>query len=118
MIDLALSNKIFINSRIEAAIQELDIIFSTDIGELIGDTNYGTNWYQFLNVLTPMVNELTRYIYAQINQTYYCRQLDYKVVVDHIPEDASSTYLVQITLEDKLEKDLSKNKRIKVYQIS
>ena len=48
MLDLALDTRIFINNELDAALQELDMIFNTENTELIGYPQYGTNWYQFL----------------------------------------------------------------------
>ena len=47
MIDLALDSKIFIDTNIDAALQELDLLFNTENTELIGYPEYGTNFEQF-----------------------------------------------------------------------
>ena len=66
MVDLALTDNIFTESKIEEAIQELDILFNTVPTELIGDTTYGSNFLQFLWSLTPMEESITKYIYDRI----------------------------------------------------
>ena len=49
MYDISInSNNLFVTDKIDAAIQELDLLFNTEPTELIGDVNYGTNWYNYL----------------------------------------------------------------------
>ena len=62
MLDLALDDRIFLNDPIDCAVQELDIILNTNCTELIGYTDYGTNFEQFLWEMTPSVEEIKKYI--------------------------------------------------------
>lgn len=118
MIDLALNNDLFIKNVLDAAIQELDILFSTEIGEVIGDVYYGVNWEQFLYVLTPMEEEVKKYIELQLQHTYYVKQLKYELEVQHEMGDVASTYLVKITLTDMKSLNDLDNKRVKLYKIN
>ena len=43
MIDLSLDNKVLVTDVMDAAVQELDILFNTTPTELLGYTSYGTN---------------------------------------------------------------------------
>ena len=40
MIDLAIDKRVFINNTMQEAIQELDMIFSTNPGEMIGNVYF------------------------------------------------------------------------------
>ena len=66
MLDLALDTRIFINNELDAALQELDMIFNTENTELIGYPQYGTNWYQFLWQLDYSPEDLQKYVYEKI----------------------------------------------------
>ena len=82
MVDLALTDNIFTESKIEEAIQELDILFNTTPTELIGDTTYGSNFLQFLWSLTPMEDSITKYIYDRIaGYTVYAASLKKEINV-------------------------------------
>jgi hypothetical protein len=118
MLDLAIDNKLFINTKMDAALQELDILFNTEIGEIIGSPSYGANWYQFLYVLTPMESELQRYVDNLINSTYYCSKMLYSVKVKYVSGEATSSYIVSITIQDPDADADDPNKTInKIYNI-
>lgn len=49
MIDFNLQEgKPVINDDIECLIQQIDILFDTSPGDVLGDLNYGTDYYQYL----------------------------------------------------------------------
>ena len=99
MLDLAIDNRVFIYDIIDAAIQEIDLLFNTTNTELIGYTDYGTNWMQFLWVLNPSITELENYIYNKLNDTYFVRQLDYQVnVAVNEDSEVNASYIVSIDL--------------------
>ena len=77
MIDLALTGDIIIDNELDEALQELDILFNTENTELIGYPEFGTNFEQFLWEVTPAVEDVKRYIYEVLAQTYYCQKLYY-----------------------------------------
>lgn len=115
MLDLALSTDIFIEDKLTAAIQELDILFNTKPGEVIGDSSYGVNWLQFLYTLTPMESEMTTYVTTLINlHTYYAASLDVDVDCEFVQGQVSSMYYVMVGLRDP--NDSSKGV-IKTYEI-
>ena len=89
MVDLALTANIFTESKIEEAIQELDILFNTTPTELIGDTTYGSNFLQFLWSLTPMEDSITKYIYDRIaGYTVYAASLKKEINVTKYDDGA------------------------------
>lgn len=101
MYDISLNNNnLFITDRIEAAIQELDLMFNTEPTELIGDVNYGTNWYNYLWSLTPMINDLKNYIINRISQTYFASQFNPIVDVEFAQGIHTSIYVIKISLTD------------------
>ena len=101
MVDLALTNNIFTESKIEEAIQELDILFNTVPTELIGDTTYGSNFLQFLWSLTPMEDSITRYIYGRIaGYTVYAASLKKEVNVTIYDDVNETVYVIEISLFD------------------
>ena len=67
MIDIGLGNKVVIIDPLDAAVQELDILFNTTPTELIGNPNYGMNFFQFLWQTTPSTSTLEKYINDKIS---------------------------------------------------
>jgi len=100
MLDLALGSKVYINSILECAIQELDIIFNTENTELIGYPTFGSNFEQFLWALTPTTTELEKYIYEKIGETLYLKTLNYNVNVNTINGEYRLVYIVKIDVKD------------------
>lgn len=96
----AKNNDIFIHDDVGAAIQELDMLFNTEQTELIGDVNYGTNWWNYLWTLTPLESDMTNYIYTKINETYYASRMSPNVQVQFDRGTENSIYYVKITLTD------------------
>ena len=98
MLDLALDNRIVINTKLEAALQELDILFSTNNTELLGDTNYGTNFEAFLWNFNTSLDEIERYAIDKLDTTYYVRQFGYNVNVEEVEGEFRSIYVLHINL--------------------
>ena len=118
MIDLAIDNRVFINNNMQEAIQELDMIFSTNPGEMIGNVYFGADWYPFLNTLTPMETALKQYIKGLLADTYYCKMMDYDIEVAYIPGEITCQYVVSITLTDYSAPENSQyRQQNKIYQI-
>ena len=61
--DLSLTNEVFLDDKVDLALQELDILFNTEPTEMLGDTNYGVFLEQFLWDLNPPSSELKEYNY-------------------------------------------------------
>lgn len=99
VIDLALDNKIFVSDKLNAALQELDMLFNTTNTELIGHPKYGTNFESFLWQMTPSPNALKSYIEDKIkNFTLFCQEYDIVVEVEIVPGEYRSIYNVVIAL--------------------
>jgi hypothetical protein len=114
MIDLALNESLFIYDPLDAAIQELDILFGTKNTELIGNPDYGTAFEYFLWQLTPNVDSVDSYIREKINtSTIFVRNMKYNLKVYYYTDVAENIYVVQITLYDS-----SNRKKDKTYFIS
>ena len=101
MIDLALDTRIFIDTILDAAIQELDILFNTENTELIGYPQYGTNWLQFLWQLNPSPEDLQKYIYEKVSETFFVSQLDLNVDISTIEDNTGDlVYIVHVDISD------------------
>lgn len=98
--DLAIDNRVFLEDRVDAGVQELDMLFNTVNTELLGYPEYGTNFEQYLWDMTPSPQSLKSYIQNKINtQTMIMRELDYNVEVSVISGTARQIYLVQVVVK-------------------
>lgn len=99
MIDLALDSKIFIDTNIDAALQELDLLFNTENTELIGYPEYGTNFEQFLWSTSPSTDTVKEYIEDKIsNNTFFLAQMEHDVDVQILDGEYRQIYYVQISV--------------------
>ena len=102
MYDLSLDNSLFIYNQMDAALQELDILFGTENTELIGYPEFGTNFEQFLWQLNPAVESLRAYIVEKIqNNTLYLNQFQYNVDISILKGEFRNIYNVQISIKDQ-----------------
>ena len=102
MYDLSLTNDIFINNKMNAALQELDILFDTENTELIGYPNFGTNFEQFLWQLNPSESSLRAYIIEKIQfDTLFLVDFNYSIDIQIIPGELRNIYNVQIMIKDQ-----------------
>ena len=72
MIDLSISNKltdnIVINNDLIYVLQQIDLLFDTDIDDVLGDSSFGTNYDKYLYTLgvsnvsleTKILNDLNK----------------------------------------------------------
>lgn len=100
MIDLAIDSRVFINNEVDAALQELDLIFNTENTELIGYPNYGSNFEQFLWQMTPSPDSLQQYIKELFHNTYFLNKMSTDVKVQVLDGEYRNIYYVNITVED------------------
>lgn len=99
MIDLALDNSVFVNSNVNAALQELDILFNTENTELIGYPRFGSNFEQFLWQMNPSPNSLKTYMEELIkNNTVFCNEFDIIIDVNILEGEYRNIYNVIIVL--------------------
>ncbi len=97
---MALDTSVIIDNPVDAAVQELDLLLSTELGELIGDQSFGTNLEQYLWTLVPSPSNVQKYLQKKINEyTYWCRELDFTINVDVINGTVRDIYEVQIDLQ-------------------
>lgn len=101
MLDLALDGKVFITNKVDAALQELDLLFNTEKTELINNPYYGTNFEQFLWTLNPSFQQIEKYIHEQIANTFFLRDMKHDVNVEIIKGDYRYIYLIQISVTDE-----------------
>jgi len=98
MLDLALDNRIFIENNLDAAIQELDLLFNTECTELIGNTQYGVSLDQFLWTLTPTTESLRQYISEKLSTLFYLKFFNYNFDVEFLEGEYRSIYRLKIDL--------------------
>ena len=101
MLDLALDNRLFLDTPLDMAIQELDLMFNTCNTELINDVSYGTNFEQFLWSLTPMTTSIKKYVDEKIDTCFYASKLQHYVDVQLLEGEYRAIYQVTIVLYDK-----------------
>lgn len=101
MLDLSIDSRIFINTTLDAALQELDMIFNTENTELIGYPEYGTNFEQFLWQSNPSPEALKKYIEEKINDSFFLSSLQTDISVEILTGDYRSIYHVKITVYDE-----------------
>ena len=101
MLDFGLHNKPIVISKVDEAVQELDILFNTMPTEMIGQPSYGVNFLQFLWSLSPNTQKLKKYIRDCINTyTCYTRDCEIEIEVTTEDEESSYSYVVAIYLYD------------------
>lgn len=113
MLDFALDERLFIFSEIDAAAQEIDILFNTDYTELLGNTQFGTNFEQFLWEMEPNERQVQNYIYEQLRFTSYAKKYITDVFVTYVDGTERAIYYIEIHFQDEVG-----NKRLRKYQYS
>lgn len=100
MIDLAIDSRVFITTKLDEAVQELDMIFNTTNGELIGYSTFGTNFEQFLWQTNDASNMLQTYIYDKIKESFFLKDMLTEVNVSTLDGEIRRIYLVKISVSD------------------
>lgn len=102
ILDISLSDNIIETDIFSAALQELDIIFTTVNTELIGYPEFGCNFEEYLWMLTPSINSLEEYIYSKLNSSFFISQLNFNVNINYSKSENTheSVYNILITLYD------------------
>ena len=100
MLDLSLDYKIFVKNDLDAAVQELDLLFNTENTELINYPSFGTNFDQFLWQLSPSPNALKSYILEKINETYFLIKQNVDIEVSTQKGEYRMIYNVAISISD------------------
>ena len=101
MLDLALDNRVFLNTELDCALQEIDMLLNTENTELIGYPDYGTEFESFLWTLTPTTVEIENYIKNKIaKSTYFANKFKIYVKASFLEGSYRSIYYVQTALYD------------------
>ena len=76
MIDLSISNKltdnIVINNDLIYVLQQIDLLFDTDIDDVLGDSSFGTNYDKYLYTLGVSNVSLETKILNDLNKLDLC----------------------------------------------
>jgi hypothetical protein len=101
MIDLALDGRVMINSELDEAIQELDLLFNTENTELLGYRDFGTNFEQFSWQLTSNEESIKKYVDEKINTTLYLSRYRTNVEVTCDKGEYRLIYYIKISVYDE-----------------
>lgn len=113
ILDFAIDSRIYLNDPLDLALQELDILFNTQNTELIGFSDFGTFFEQFLWQFNPSPNDLEKYITDKINsETLFLKNYNVIINVDTDINIGKEQYIVNIKIEDN-----SGNSREREYHI-
>lgn len=115
MLDLAIDDRIILTDPIDCAVQELDLLFNTTCTELIGYTDYGTNFEQFLWNLKPSVEEIDRYIREKVNNTYFLRSYILDINVKILNGNIRDIYYITIKIKSP-DNENKESQRQRIYQ--
>ena len=76
MIDFNMSNKLtdapLINNDLLFVLQQIDLLFNTDINDVLGDSIYGTNYDRYLYTLGVSNTTLENKIMGDLNSLNLC----------------------------------------------
>ena len=101
MLDLALDGRVFLDTPLDCAIQEVDMMLNTECTELLGDTQYGVSLESFLWTLTPQEAELEKYLKETLTkETLFVNQFKLFVKCNYLRGKYRSVYHVKILLMD------------------
>lgn len=98
MIDLAIDGRVFIDNDLDAALQELDMLFNTTNCELIGYPKYGSNFEYFLWQLNPSTSTLKQYIEELMSNSYFLAGMQKNIFVDILEGEYRKIYYIRIDL--------------------
>lgn len=100
MIDLAIDTRVFITTKLDEAVQELDMIFNTSNGELIGYPQYGTDFEQFLWQMNDSSSKIQTYVYDKIKDTLFLRDMITNINVETLEGEMRRIYVLHINVSD------------------
>lgn len=99
MLDLSLDNRIFLDTELDCALQEIDMILNTENTELLGYPSYGTDFESYLWTLTPTTHELEKYIKDKLtSNTLFVNKFKLYVTAEFLQGEIRSIYRVKIIL--------------------
>lgn len=114
IIDFNLYSVGILKNHFDMALQELDILFSTEPTELIGEPNYGMNFERFLWELIPSPELLENYIKEKIQtSTLFVNEFKYDVHAEALQDISETIYVVKINLYQNNDESVEKTYIIK-----
>ena len=116
MLDLALDDRIFLNDPIDCAVQELDLILNTNCTELIGYTDYGTNFEQFLWGMSPSAEEVKKYVRTKLYDTYFLKNYMIDIDVEILTGNVRDIYYMTVKIKNPNDKENKESQRQRIYQ--
>lgn len=76
MIDFSLSNKltddVIVSNDLICVLQQIDLLFDTDINDVLGDPHFGTNYDKYLYTLDVSNATLEAKVMADLNMLDLC----------------------------------------------
>lgn len=99
VLDMSLGNDLVVTDVVQEAIQELDMLMSTERTQLIGDPEFGLSMESFLWELEPSVSQIRDHIVSTITaNTVWMKLLNYDIGVNVAPGTEHGIYTVTITI--------------------
>ncbi len=106
-LDFSLGNDLVITDALQAGLQELDMLMSTERTELIGNPTFGLNMEQFLWDLSPSASTIKSHITEAItNHTCWFNKFPYEVDVECEPGTERTIYTVKIIVKANSSDDM------------
>lgn len=99
VLDMSLGDDLVVTDVVQEAIQELDMLMSTERTQLIGEPEFGLSMESFLWELEPSVSQIKDHIVSTITaNTTWMRLLSYDIDVSVAPGTEHGIYTVTITI--------------------
>lgn len=106
-LDFSLTNSLVVTDPLQEALQELDMLMSTERTELIGYPKFGLNMEQFLWDLSPSESTIKDHIVSAINNyTCWFKKFQYDVDVSCAPGTERTIYTVKIIVHANSSSDM------------
>lgn len=96
---MSLGDDLVVTDIVQEAIQELDMLMSTERTQLIGDPEFGLSMESFLWELEPSVSQIRDHIVSTITaNTTWMKLLSYDIDVNVAPGTEHGIYTVAIKI--------------------
>lgn len=99
-LDMSLRDDLVVTDVVQEAIQELDLLMSTERTQLIGDPEFGLAMEAFLWELEPSADKIRDHVVSTItSNTTWMKLLDYDVDVNAVQGTEHGIYTITITIK-------------------
>lgn len=99
VLDMSLGDDLVVTDIIQEAIQELDMLMSTERTQLIGEPEFGLSMESFLWELEPSVSQIRDHVASTITaNTTWMKLLSYDINVSVAPGTEHGIYTITITI--------------------